>query len=86
MFPVVIIIIIMIINIIMFPNNNDNNNNDNNNIKGCATSARSRSHCYYGYYYIVAIFYPFGQFCEIDISLPSLQTQPNTAPNLFQRG
>ena len=35
---------------------------------------------------IVAIFYPFGQFCEIDISLLSLQQQPNTAPNLFQRG
>ena len=24
---------------------------------------------------VVAIFYPFGQFCEIDISLLSLQTQ-----------
>ena len=35
---------------------------------------------------IVAIFYPFSQFCEISISLLSLQTQPNTAPNLFQRG
>ena len=35
---------------------------------------------------IVAIFYPFSQFCEIDSSLLSLQTQPNTAPNLFQRG
>ena len=35
---------------------------------------------------IVAIFYPFSQFCEINISLLSLQTQPNTAPNLFQRG
>ena len=35
---------------------------------------------------IVAIFYPFSQFCEIDISLLSLQKQPNTAPNLFQRG
>ena len=35
--------------------------------------------------YIVAIFYPFSQFCEIDISLLSLQKQPNTAPNLFQR-
>ena len=42
---------------------------------------------YYLYYdYIVAIFYPFSQFCEIDIALLSLQTQPNTAPNLFQRG
>ena len=36
--------------------------------------------------YIVAIFYPFNQFCEINISLLSLQKQPNTAPNLFQRG
>ena len=37
-------------------------------------------------YIIVAIFYPFSQFCEISISLLSLQKQPNTAPNLFQRG
>ena len=36
--------------------------------------------------FIVAIFYPFSQFCEINISLLSLQKQPNTAPNLFQRG
>ena len=36
--------------------------------------------------FILAIFYPFSQFCEIDISLLSLQKQPNTAPNLFQRG
>ena len=36
--------------------------------------------------YIVAIFYPFRQFCEIDVSLLSLQQQPHTAPNLFQRG
>ena len=36
--------------------------------------------------FTVAIFYPFSQFCEINISLLSLQTQPNTAPNLFQRG
>ena len=35
---------------------------------------------------ILAIFYPFSQFCEIDSSLLSLQKQPNTAPNLFQRG
>ena len=35
---------------------------------------------------IVAIFYPFSQFCEITISLLSLQKQPNAAPNLFQRG
>ena len=33
---------------------------------------------------IVAIFYPFSQFCEINISPLSLQTQPNTAPDLFQ--
>ena len=37
-------------------------------------------------YRIVAIFYPFSQFCEIDISLLSLQKQPKTASNLFQRG
>ena len=36
--------------------------------------------------YMVAIFYPFSLFCETVISLLSLQTQPNTAPNLFQRG
>ena len=36
--------------------------------------------------FIVAIFYPFSQFCEIDIFLPSLQKQPNTDPNLCQRG
>ena len=36
--------------------------------------------------YIVAIFYPFSQFCEINVSLLSLQKQPNAAPNLFQRG
>ena len=35
---------------------------------------------------IVAIVYPFSQFCETNISLLSLQTQPKTAPNLFQRG
>ena len=35
---------------------------------------------------IVAIFYPFSQFCGIGVSLLSLQKQPNTAPNLFQRG
>ena len=35
---------------------------------------------------VVSIFYPFSQFCEIDISLPSLRKQPNTAPNLFPRG
>ena len=36
--------------------------------------------------YILAIFYPFGLFCEIVSSLLSLQKQPNAAPNLFQRG
>ena len=35
---------------------------------------------------ILATFYPFSQFCEIDVSLPSLENQPKTAPNLFQRG
>ena len=35
---------------------------------------------------IVAIFDPFGQFCEISISLLSLQTQPNTAQYILQRG
>ena len=35
---------------------------------------------------IVAIFYPFSQFCEISIFLLNLQKQSNTAPNLFQRG
>ena len=35
---------------------------------------------------IVAICYPFSQFCEIKVSLLSLQTQPNTAPILFQKG
>ena len=35
---------------------------------------------------IVALFYPFSQFCEMNIFLLSLQTQPNTAPSLFQRG
>ena len=35
---------------------------------------------------IVAIFYPFSQFCETNISLLSLQRQPGTAQNLFQMG
>ena len=47
--------------------------------------ARSRS-CALVVIDMVAIFCPFGLFCEINISLLSLQTQPNTAPNLFQRG
>ena len=53
--------------------------------------------CVYIYIYIciyyggnsqcmVAIFCPFGLFCEIDSSLLSLQEQPNTAPNLFHGG
>ena len=37
-------------------------------------------------FYMVAIFCPIGLFCEINTSLLSLQKQPNTAPNLFQRG
>ena len=41
---------------------------------------------YYYLLFILAIFYPFSQFCEIDVSLLSLQKQPNTAPILFQRG
>ena len=36
--------------------------------------------------HMVAIFCPFSKFCEINMSLLSLQKQPNTAPNLFQRG
>ena len=36
--------------------------------------------------FILAIFYPFSQFCEIVSFLPSLQKQPRTALNLFQRG
>ena len=35
---------------------------------------------------ILATLYPFSHFCEIDSSLLSLQEQPNTAPNIFQRG
>ena len=35
---------------------------------------------------MLAIFCPFGLFCEIVSSLLSLHTQPNTAPNIFQRG
>ena len=41
---------------------------------------------YYYMLFIGAIFYPFSQFCEIDICLPSLEKQPKRAPNLFQRG
>ena len=36
--------------------------------------------------FILAIFYPFSQFCEIIIFLLSLQKQPKASPNLFQRG
>ena len=35
---------------------------------------------------IAATFYPFGQFCEIDSSLRSLQKHTKATPNLFQRG
>ena len=35
---------------------------------------------------VVATFYPFSQFCEIEISPLSLQTQPKASLNLFQRG
>ena len=35
---------------------------------------------------MVAIFYPFSLFYEVVISLLSLRKQPNTAPNLLQRG
>ena len=34
---------------------------------------------------LVATFYPFSQFCEIGICPPSLEKQPKTARNLFQR-
>ena len=52
-----------------------------------AACAKSWGSCVYpSALSIVAIFYPFGQFCELNISLLSLQTQLNTAPNLFQRG
>ena len=43
--------------------------------------------CIYVYLSIIpAIFCPFSQFCEIISYLLSLQKQPKTAPNLFQRG
>ena len=51
----------------------------------CSSCALSY-HYYICMFFIVAIFYPFSQFNEINSSLLSLQTQPNTAPNLFQRG
>ena len=56
--------------------------------KGVATGNHSRypAICKAGHTVIVAIFYPFSQFCEIGVSLPSLQKQPKTASNLFQRG
>ena len=41
---------------------------------------------WFGSAFILAIFYPFSQFCEIGISLLSLYKQPKTAPYLFQRG
>ena len=36
--------------------------------------------------YLLVIFYPFSQICEICFFLLSLQKQPKTYPNLFQRG
>ena len=68
-----------IIAIIAMNNSNNSNEYCNNSNKRELMNNRPRS-------YIVAIFYPFSQFCEMNISLLSLQTQPNTAPNLFQRG
>ena len=60
-------------------NHTTNHDNDNNtNSSSNTTEANDK--------YIVAIFYRSSQFCEIYISLLSPQTQPNTAPNLFQRG
>ena len=35
---------------------------------------------------IVAIFYPFSQFCEIDIFLLSLQKQPTHSPKFISEG
>ena len=35
---------------------------------------------------VVAIFYPFSQFCEMDSSLLSLQKQPKTAPSISEGG
>ena len=55
--------------------NNNDNDNANNNV--CVLIQIML---------MVAIFYPFSQFCEISISPLSLRKQPNTAPNLFQRG
>ena len=46
----------------------------------------SPSGCVCLYMVIVAMLYPFSQFCEIDSFLLSLQKEPKTAANLFQRG
>ena len=35
------------------------------------------------YYYILAIFYPFSQFCEIVASLPSLQNHQDQSSTYF---
>ena len=42
--------------------------------------------CLIGRLGIVAIFYPFSQFCEIDISLPSLQKQPKHSRKSISEG
>ena len=52
---------------------------------GLQTACDSCAGLYVPSFHIVAIFYPFSQFCEINISLLSLQKEPNTAPNVFQR-
>ena len=57
-----------------------------NSIKVCVFKKKRKGTGICRYIIIVAMFYPFSQFCEIDISLLSLQKQPKTAPNLFQRG
>ena len=98
---IIIILILLItttIMIIMIASNT-NTNNDNEHLKGHPIRpmlAETFAHLFAplaakGAFAqcqetIVAIFYPFSQFCEIDISLLGLQTQPNTAQNLFQRG
>ena len=67
-------------------NNSDNNNDTNDRQTGSSQKCREFPLINLHGKTIVAIFYPFSQFCEINISLLSLQAQPNTAPNLFQRG
>ena len=71
-------------------NSNDNNNSSNSNHSndsGAPVCARLSARAQIiPNMHILAIFYPSSQFCKINISLPSLQNQPKTAPNLFQRG